>query len=179
MILSDGMGCGASAAIDSSFAANLMEKLIKAGFGFECALKMVNSAMIFKSGEETTATLDIATIDLYSGQVDIYKAGASQTYVVKGKKIGIASCNAYPTGILENIKFDKSSTTLQKGDVLVMCSDGVLEEDEPWIEEEILNCRKSSAQGIADKIATLAKIRRENKYPDDITVMAAVVDEEY
>ncbi len=179
MILSDGMGSGTSAAIDSSFAANLMEKLIKAGFGFECALKLVNSAMIFKSGDESTATLDIATVDLYSGQVDFYKAGAAETYVLKGKKIGVASCNAYPTGILENIKFDKSSTILQKGDILVMCSDGVFQEDDPWIENEILNCRKSTAQGIADKLATLAKMRRENKHSDDITVMVAVIEEEY
>ena len=60
-----------------------------------------------------------------------------------------------------------------------MCSDGVLEEDEHWIENEILSCRKATAQGIADKLATGAKIRRENRHSDDITVMAAVIEEEY
>lgn len=179
MILSDGMGSGPRATVDSTFAANLMEKLIKAGFGFECALKIVNSAMIFKSGDESTATIDISTIDLYSGQVDFYKAGAAETFVVKGKKVGVASCNAYPTGILEDVKFDKSTTYLQKGNVVIMCSDGVSEEDEKWIESEIISCRRSTAQCIADKLATGAKTHREKIHSDDITVMVAVIEEEY
>lgn len=179
MILSDGMGSGTNAAVDSTFAVNLMEKLIKAGFGFECALKIVNSAMIFKSGDESTATLDIATIDLYSGQVDFYKAGAAETFVVKGKKVGIASCNAYPTGILENVRFDKTTAYLQKGNVVVMCSDGVQEDDEKWIENEIISCRRATAQCIADKLATSAKLRREKSHSDDITVMTAVIEEAY
>lgn len=179
MILSDGMGSGPHAAVDSTFAANLMEKLIKAGFGFECALKLVNSAMIFKSSDESTATIDISTIDLYSGQADFYKAGAAETYVIKGKKVGVATCNAYPAGILNEVSFDKTSTFLQKGNVVVMFSDGVSEEDEEWIEDEILKNRKSSAQTIADKIASKAAINREKGPSDDITVMVAVVEEEY
>lgn len=179
MILSDGMGSGPHAAVDSSFTANLMEKLIKAGFGFECALKLVNSAMIFKSSDESTATIDIAAIDLYSGQTDFYKAGAAETYVVKGKKVGVATCNAYPAGILNEVSFDKTSTYLQKGNVVVMFSDGVCEEDEQWIEEEILNNRKSTAQTIADKIASKAATSRSDGHSDDITVMVAVIGEEY
>lgn len=179
MILSDGMGSGPHAAVDSTFTANLMEKLIKAGFGFECALKLVNSAMIFKSSEESTATIDIATIDLYSGQADFYKAGAAETYVVKGKKVGVATCNAYPAGILNEVSFDKTSTYLQKGNVIVMFSDGVCEEDEEWIEDEILSNRKASAQTIADKIASKAAASRTDGHSDDITVMVAVLGEEY
>ncbi|MEE1003651.1 MAG: SpoIIE family protein phosphatase [Acutalibacteraceae bacterium] len=179
MILSDGMGSGPHAAVDSSFTANLMEKLIKAGFGFECALKLVNSAMIFKSSDESTATIDIAAIDLYSGQTDFYKAGAAETYVVKGKKVGVATCNAYPAGILNEISFDKTSTYLQKGNVVVMFSDGVCEENEQWIEDEILNNRKSTAQTIADKIASKAAAERQDGHSDDITVMVAVIGEEY
>ena len=179
MILSDGMGSGPHAAVDSSFTANLMEKLIKAGFGFECALKLVNSAMIFKSSDESTATIDIAAIDLYSGQTDFYKAGAAETYVVKGKKVGVATCNAYPAGILNEISFDKTSTYLQKGNVVVMFSDGVCEENEQWIEDEILNNRKSTAQTIADKIASKAAAERQDGHSDDITVMVAVIGEDY
>lgn len=179
MILSDGMGSGPHAAVDSTFAANLMEKLIKAGFGFECALKLVNSAMIFKSSDESTATIDISAIDLYSGQADFYKAGAAQTYVVKGKKVGVATCSAYPAGILNEVSFDKTSTVLQKGNVVVMFSDGVCEDNEEWIEDEILNNRKSSAQTIADKIASRAAIERVDGHSDDITVMVAVIGEEY
>lgn len=179
MILSDGMGTGPHAAVDSTFAANLMEKLIKAGFGFECALKLVNSAMMFKSSYESTATVDIAAIDLYSGQADFYKAGAAPAYVIKGKKIGVATCSAYPMGILNDVTFDKTSTYLQKGNIVVMFSDGVCDGDAQWIEDEILENRKCTAQAIADKIASEAAIRRNDGHSDDITVMAAVLEEQY
>ncbi len=178
IILSDGMGSGPSAAVDSTFTANLMERLIKAGFGFECALKLVNSAMIFKSSDESTATVDIATIDLYSGQADFFKAGAAETYVVKGKKVGVATCNAYPAGILNEVSFDKTSTFLKKGNVIVMFSDGVSEDDEKWIEQEILDNRKQNAQTIADKIASKAAIMRKDEHSDDITVLVATIEEE-
>ena len=135
--------------------------------------------MIFKSSDESTATIDIAAIDLYSGQTDFYKAGAAETYVVKGKKVGVATCNAYPAGILNEVSFDKTSTYLQKGNVVVMFSDGVCEEDEQWIEDEILNNRKSTAQTIADKIASKAATSRSDGHSDDITVMVAVIGEEY
>lgn len=179
MLLSDGMGSGVHAAIDSTFTINLMEKLIKAGFGFECALKLVNSAMIFKSSDESTATIDICAIDLYSGQADFYKAGATESYVIKGKKVGIAGCGVYPPGILNDVSFDKTSTYLRRGDIVVMFSDGVCETDTPWIEDEILDNRKSAAQTIADKIASKAVSENEGKFADDITVMVAVLGEQY
>ncbi|MEG2597827.1 MAG: hypothetical protein RR977_05290, partial [Oscillospiraceae bacterium] len=46
LILSDGMGNGGRAAIDSIMTCNFVLKLIKAGFGFEAALKLINSALL-------------------------------------------------------------------------------------------------------------------------------------
>ena len=42
MIISDGMGTGTMAAIDNTMTANLLSQLIRSGFGFECALKIIN-----------------------------------------------------------------------------------------------------------------------------------------
>ncbi|MFR1214328.1 MAG: hypothetical protein ACLSCV_06055 [Acutalibacteraceae bacterium] len=46
------MGTGGRAAVDGAMASNIMGNLVKAGLGFDCALKIVNSAMQVKSGEE-------------------------------------------------------------------------------------------------------------------------------
>ena len=64
VIISDGMGTGGRAAVDGAMAAGIMGKLIKAGLGFDCALRIVNSALVVKSGDESLATLDVATVDL-------------------------------------------------------------------------------------------------------------------
>ena len=72
MILSDGMGTGGRAAVDGAMASGLMCRLIKAGFGYDCSLRILNSSMLFKSTDESLATVDIASIDLFTGRVELY-----------------------------------------------------------------------------------------------------------
>ena len=55
MIVSDGMGSGGRAAVDSAMAGGAA-KLAKAGISFDCALRIVNSALLVKSGDESLAT---------------------------------------------------------------------------------------------------------------------------
>ncbi len=177
-LLSDGMGSGKSAAIDSKFCSELMKKLILAGFGYECALKFVNTAMMFKSGDERSATVDVCCIDLYTGQADFYKAGAPKTFVLKGKRLGTASSTSFPVGILNDASFDKTSSFLAKGNIIVMLSDGVETDADEWLEKEIVNARKCSAQVIADRIAERAIANAGDK-SDDITVAVMIIDEAF
>ena len=62
--ISDGMGTGKQAAVDSAIVSNLFKRLIKSGIDCESALKMINSIMLAKSDEESFATLDICRLDL-------------------------------------------------------------------------------------------------------------------
>ena len=68
MLLSDGMGNGSRAAVDGALATNILTRLIKAGFGWDCALKILNSSMLFKSTDESLATIDAVCIDLFTGR---------------------------------------------------------------------------------------------------------------
>ena len=81
MVLSDGMGTGGRAAVDGAMACGLMTRLLKAGFGYDCSLKFLNSSMLFKSTDESLATVDGANIDLFTGQVQLFKAGAAPTVI--------------------------------------------------------------------------------------------------
>lgn len=182
MILSDGMGSGGRAAVDSTMAARLMSRLIKAGFGFECSLKLLNSAMMFKSRDDSLATVDITSVDLFSGQSDFYKAGSPDTIVIKGKKTGRASCESCPAGIVRDISFDKTTAVLDDGDVIIMMSDGVCGADGDadgaddgasgdWIEKIVRSSKKMSAQSVAELICDSAARRRNDGHEDDITVM--------
>lgn len=47
-LISDGMGTGGRAAVDSMMTVNLMEKLVKSGLSFDCALGLTNSALMVK-----------------------------------------------------------------------------------------------------------------------------------
>lgn len=176
MVLSDGMGTGGRAAVDSAMASGLMGKLIKAGFGYDCALSILNSSMIFKSTDESLATVDIAAIDLYTGRCDLFKAGAAPTLVRRSGRTGKAQSTSLPAGILRDVSFDKATIRLHPGDILLLMSDGACNEGTEWICAEIESWDKGNAQELSEHISNCAKRRRSDNHEDDITVMAAIIE---
>ncbi len=175
IILSDGMGTGGRAAVDSAMASGLMSRLIKAGFDFDAALKILNSAMLFKSTDESLATLDIVSVDLFTGKTELLKAGAAPTIVRRSGRAGKAQSTSLPAGILRGVSFDKATITIKTGDIVVMMSDGAASEGTDWITAEIEAFGDGSAQALAEKISNGAKRRRTDKRADDITVIAAII----
>ena len=176
IIVSDGMGSGGRAAVDSAMTAGLAERLIKAGFGYDCTLKLVNSAMLYKSTDESLATLDISCIDLFSGKTELYKAGAAPTLVRRNGRTGRAECRSLPAGILNEVGFDRAVVTLKENDILLMMSDGVCTDGTDWICAEIEGFENGGAKQLSERIATAARRRRIDGHDDDITVFAAIVE---
>lgn len=175
IILSDGMGTGGRAAVDGAMASGLMSKLLKAGFDFDAALKILNSSMLFKSTDESLATLDIAEIDLFTGKTRLLKAGAAPTVIRRSGRAGKAQSTSLPAGILRGVTFDKAVITMKKDDIILMMSDGAVSEGTDWISAEIESWDDGSAQALAERISKCARRRRTDKKEDDITVIAAIL----
>ena len=176
MILSDGMGKGGRAAVDGAMAAGLMERLMKAGFDEDSALKIVNAAMLYKSTDESLATVDVTTIDLFSGTADFCKAGAPPTLLRKNGRAAQVGEGNLPAGILQGVQFDRTQTTLGRGDMIVMVSDGALEDGADWIGVELETWQRGSAQALAEHLADYARRRCAPDRADDITVAVAILE---
>ncbi len=176
MVLSDGMGTGGRAAVDGAMASGLMARLLKAGFGYDCSLKILNSSMLFKSSDESLATMDIASIDLFTGNTELYKAGAAPTLVRRNGHAGRAESHSLPIGILKEVSFDRAGIRLKSGDILLLVSDGVTFDGTEWIRTELEKWGDGGAQELAEYICDCARRRYANVRPDDITVMAAIVE---
>ncbi len=176
MVLSDGMGTGGRAAVDGAMASGLMARLLKAGFGYDCSLKILNSSMLFKSTDESLATVDIASVDLFTGNVELYKAGAAPTLVRRNGRTGKAESTSLPIGILRDVSFDRAGIKLRAGDVLLLLSDGATTEGIDWIKAELQSWGEGSAQDLAEHIAECARRRRTDRREDDISVMAAIIE---
>lgn len=175
MILSDGMGTGGRAAVDGAMASGLMSRLIKAGFDFDAALKILNSSMLFKSTDESLATLDITAVDLFTGKTQLLKAGAAPTVVRRSGRAGKAQSTSLPAGILSGVSFDRAVITMKKGDIILMMSDGAVSEGTDWISAELESWTDGSAQALAERISKCARRRRTDNHHDDITVIAAIL----
>lgn len=175
IVLSDGMGTGGRAAVDSAMVSGLMGRMLCSGFGYDCSLKIINSSMLFKSTDESLATVDIATIDLFTGECELRKAGAAPTLVRKNGKVGKAQSNSLPPGILRDVAFDRAVVNLKAEDIVVMVSDGATTEGTDWISEKLSEWTIGSAQQLADEIAFAARRRRSDGHSDDITVVTAIL----
>ena len=171
-VLSDGMGTGGRAAVDSGMAVSISTKLIKAGLGFDCSLKVVNSALLVKSEDESLATLDIVSIDLYTGCTDFMKAGAALSFIRKNGQMFRVETPSLPIGILSGVEFTYTEDTLSPDDIIVMVSDGAISEGEEWIERIIIKWEDKSMQDLAHLINDEATARRSDGHDDDITVIA-------
>ncbi len=175
VILSDGMGNGKRAAIDSLMACLTFKKLIESGFGMKAALKILNLSFAVKSKEETFATIDSCDINLYSGDVKFLKAGASASYVKSDDNVSVILNKSLPVGIIRNLDFNFESIRIIKGDIIVMVSDGATNKGFDWIGEKLNNVYKMSPKTIANDILKTAIETEDEKHSDDITVIVVKV----
>ena len=166
-VLSDGMGKGEKAAIDGAMAATLFSRLIISGFSFPCALRLVNSAMLVKSHDESLATLDILKVNLYDGKSVIYKAGATVSLLYRNGKVSEIKKSAMPIGILRQAEFATINGGLRNGDVLVMMSDGAVDNSIEEIKTYITE--NGFSYDLPEKLCAVARAKNKS-HSDDITV---------
>lgn len=177
LLLSDGMGSGSRAALDSAMTVCLLKKLVTAGFSFDSSLELVNAALLAKSEEESLSTIDVATIDLYSGETQFLKAGAAPTFVYRDGSVVKVEAASMPAGILKGVDFAKSRLKLHEGDWIVMLSDGMLLGGSEWIFDQIKLSAKKSAEELAQDLWQTAQKRKPSGHDDDASVMVCKVIE--
>lgn len=172
VLLSDGMGTGSSAALDSTMAVSLMEKLLSGGFSFQSAVKLVNSSLIMKSTDESMATMDGLCVNLYTGQADFYKAGAAISFIRSDREVFVVEESSLPLGILREVSFAHTDTLLRPGDIVLLVSDGITAGDCGWINDELLSWSTNNMEDLAGHIVQLAALRQDRVNGDDLTVIA-------
>ncbi len=182
LLLSDGMGSGQKAKLESNTTIALLEHLLESGFDRETAVSTVNSILVLRNQEDTFATLDMAIIDLYSGKLEQTKIGAVPSFLKRGSQVGIIKAGSLPIGILNNVETITAEEQLQVGDILVMISDGVLEANsallhkEKWVQSLLSKLTTDDPQQIAEQILFQARVLAAENNKDDMTVLVGRID---
>lgn len=182
LAISDGMGSGPKARQSSNIAIKLLKRLLLSGFDKETSVDLINSSICLNSKDETYATLDIAIVDLFKGNIEFIKNGACPTYVKNKKNVDIIKTISLPTGILENIELDVFDRDIEDGDILVICSDGIIESNteyenkELWLKYLLENIETDNAQKIADLVLQEAIDNCVGQAKDDMTVMVMKIN---
>ena len=168
-LISDGMGKGRDAAFTSGVCSVFLKKMLGAGNRVPTVIKMLNSFVRAKP-DECSATLDLMELDLLNGRVEFYKCGAAASYVKRGDNLFKLSAQTVPLGILKATDTAKLSFDSQKGDVIIMMSDGVTQGDEDclWLFELLSGEWEPNLDNMTNKIIAAA---RAHGSPDDVSVV--------
>lgn len=181
LALSDGMGSGTEAMKSSKIATKMLERLLTAGFEKDVSLKLINSTLSANSKDDMYATLDIEILDLYNGNMEFIKNGACPTYIKRGRNVQLLKSVSLPTGILNELDLVVYDYDLQDGDILVMCTDGVIDSNKEylnkqlWLRYLIEDLETDDAQKIADIIIKEAIDNDFGKQKDDMSVIVAKI----
>ena len=178
MLLADGMGSGRRAYEESQAVIELLEQMVEVGFKEDSALKLINSVMVLRKGEEQQSftTMDISIIDLYTGLARFIKNGGVTTFVRHGDAVEAINGESLPVGVLQEVEADQRTRKLYSGDYVVMVSDGILDSLTAYsmkgMEELILSSRAKGPKELADYILKEA-LDGAGYAPDDMTVLVA------
>lgn len=177
--ISDGMGSGPEAMKSSKIAIKMLERLLKAGFEKEVSMQLINSTLAATSKEDMYATLDIQILDLFSGNMEFMKNGACPTFLKRNGEVQLLKSITLPAGVLDRDDLIVYDYDLQEGDIVVMCSDGIIEANseylnkELWVKYLLEDISSDDAQQIANIILEEAIDSDYGRQKDDMTVLVS------
>ncbi len=174
--LSDGMGSGVEAFQESSMVVELLEELLNAGFPVRTAVELMNTALVIGREDVRFSTIDVSLFDLYTGTCEIVKAGASTTYIKRGKAVEKIQSVTLPIGVIQDIEIDVTTRELASGDFVVMVTDGVVDALPPGrqdtlMEEFIADIDMQNPKEIAHHILGKVLECSDETPVDDMTVL--------
>lgn len=180
--LSDGMGTGHKACLQSKATVNLIEQFMESGFDKDTTVKLINSILVLKSNDETFATIDISVVDLYDGEVEFVKVGAAPTFIKREDYVETIRAASLPAGILSNVELELIHKNVNSGEYIVMVSDGIVDsfknsdDSITEVQNVISQMTSKNPQKIADDLMEEALSRCKDKEPiDDMMVMVSKI----
>lgn len=178
MCLSDGMGSGLDANRESETVVDLMEQLVNTGFSKEAAARLINSALVLQRCDGMFSTVDLCTVDLYTGVCEFLKAGAAATFIRRNDWVETITSTSMAAGLVQQTDFDIASKKLYDGEYLIMVTDGVLDalpkdRGEETMKEILLQIHAAAPRELGRMILERVMSFCDYQAKDDMTVLVA------
>lgn len=182
LLLSDGMGSGKTAGMDSRAAVTMLRALFSAGFDPDTAISLVNSVLVLKSAEDSFATIDLMLVNSRTMHAEFMKVGAAASFLKRGNAVRTFSCGSLPAGILSSPDTARLSSKVEAGDMLIMISDGIADPgreaaDASWLCDVIRSYNGNDPRDLSQTILRHAREKCGGHISDDMTVLCAAVCE--
>lgn len=180
-VLADVSGKGVAASLLSSMTLGCLEMQLRAGLGASESLNRINKFLCERSATSRFVTMFVFTLDC-SGVGTMVNAGHNPVYVYRSatRDIEEIGSNCMIVGALAFANYETAPLKLERGDVMVVYSDGLTEAENPageMLGEQLVKeiiCRDASLGAEALEHSLLEAIHnftRGRSQTDDITLM--------
>ena len=149
--ISDGMGSGAKSKEVSETVISMIEKMGASGFNKQEILDIINKLVKLRESGETSATLDMCAVNERDNILEFIKLGAAPSYMIENGEVSEIKQDNMPMGLVSNIKYTAIEKPVNKGDFIVLISDGA-----------VTDVNKSSLQEILDNLKDESEITEKN-----------------
>lgn len=179
-VISDGSGSGKEAAKASQSVVNMLDKLLKGGFDQDKALEIMNSILKLKDEGTSFATLDVAIVDETTADSQYIKIGAAPTYILQNSKLITINNSTIPLGLIEKSDYIPITKKLEKGDIIIQISDGVvsdtIDRNANYFTKaiQLLDVNKNTKY-LTDELAKAVLKENKNKLNDDVTIIVTKI----
>ncbi len=171
--ISDGMGNGEMAHKESSEALKILKCLLGFNVPVKTAIQTLQQLKQHSNTDERFFSLDICMIDRERQRATFYKKGATPTFLIRNHQIELINLAQLPVGVMVDQVIDHVTLTLEENDILIMCSDGIVEQYNN-IEElkQVILCQvdqtpKVMAKGLLQQTVN----KNKGKIKDDMMVL--------
>jgi streptogramin lyase len=190
IVVGDVSGKAMKAAMTAVMSSGIVFSHAEETYSINKIMVKLNKTLRVKTKKHVFTALGIMTIDKKTLEVEIANAGLPEPVLLKSGKVSFvrAEGTRYPLGIRDVKKYPYFKTSLNKGDIVVMLSDGVLES---WnsksefygkerlkeiLEKVIVNKRNYSAKEIIELILNdIREFSVGTLQHDDMTIVVVKI----
>ena len=173
--ISDGMGNGQTAKTESSRALRVLKCMMNFDVPVTEVVRVLSELKQDSNIEERFFSLDLCVVDKEKGRAHFYKQAATTTFILRDEKVYRIEMSGLPIGAVDATDIDELTIDLQPHDVIIMCSDGILDsfDNIELFEQRIIkNCHQDVQQMTQDLLNYTIK-RTNGEIKDDMMIVAA------
>ena len=173
--ISDGMGNGEMAHAESSLALRVLKCMLNFDVPASEAVRVLAELKQQSNTDERFFSLDLCVVDKENGRAHFYKQAATTTFLLRRDTVRKIEMSGLPIGVALNKGIDQVNVDLMPGDIIVMCSDGIVDvfADTDLFENRMLKSSEHNVNKLAQDLLDYTVRRSRGMVHDDMMVVAA------
>ena len=135
---------------------------------------MINSSIVLQPEPHVFSTMDLASVDLYTGICEFLKIGSAASFIRRERNVECIRGTGLPVGLGSELQLDPYRVRMYDGNLLFLMTDGVLSalpegQEEAVMKDLIWNLPSGTPSEMAARL--MEQVQAYGKAADDMTIL--------